>query len=103
MLKFPKDWELIDKIDFLQRKIILNSIMYYVYNTNYISDHHYDDCCKQLVELQNEYGPRFVSDSSYGYVYYDFDGSTGYHLFNRLDKKDKDYLEYICTWKLLQR
>lgn len=32
----------------------------------------------------------------YGYAYYDFDGSTGFHLTDRLTKKDKKYLDAIC-------
>ena len=96
MQDFPKHFTLLDKINFLQRKIILNSIMYYMYNTSFISDHFYDSCCKQLVELHDEYGEDFVEDSKYGYAYYDFDGSTGYHLFSRLNEEDKLHLRNIC-------
>ena len=88
--------KLLDEINFLQRKILLNSIMYYDYDVSYISDQHYDDCCKKLVNLQEEYGREFVDDSMYGYIYYDFDGSTGFHLTDRLTKKDKKYLDTIC-------
>jgi hypothetical protein len=34
-----------------------------------------------------------VEESTYWYVYYDYEGSTGFHLFYRLNQKDKDYLE----------
>lgn len=100
MIIFPESWTLLDKINHLQRKIILNSIMYYMYDKSFISDHFYDSCCKQLVKLQEEYGPGFVDDSMYGYAYYDFDGSTGYHLYGRLTKDDKQNIMEISLIKL---
>lgn len=101
MQQFPSDWDLLTKINFLQRKILLNSIAYYIYDSSFISDHYYDSCCYQLVDLQNEYGECFIEDSMYGYAYYDFDGSTGYHLFGRLTKEDRDWLRDICVWKMV--
>ena len=97
---FPDSWRLIDKINFVQRKILLNSIMYYQYDRNFISDFHYDDCCKKLVRLHKAYGPNFVDDSMYGYAFYDFDGSTGYHLYSRLTEEDKQWLGLIVQQKL---
>ena len=99
-MMFPGHFTLIDKINFLQRKILVNSILYYEHNKNFISDHHYDDCCKELVNLQVEYGPRFVSDSTYGYVFWDFDGSTGFHLYSRLELSDRYWLDMIINIKL---
>lgn len=90
MQKFPDDWDLKTKIEFLQRKIILNSIAYYEFNTNFLSDRFYDSISKQLVELCREYGD--VSDTQYGYVMEDFDGFTGYDLVYRLTDSDKEYL-----------
>ena len=97
---FPDDWTLLDKINFVQRKILLNSVLYYIYDTNFISDAHYDDCCKKLVKLHTAYGPDFVEDSMYGYAFYDFDGSTGYHLYNRLTLEDQAYLAILIQLKL---
>lgn len=74
--------------------------MYYIYDRNYISDFHYDACCKELVKLHKEYGPGFVDDSMYGYAFYDFDGSTGYHLYNRLTFNDQVYLAILIQQKL---
>ena len=97
---FPDDWTLIDKINFVQRKILLNSVMYYVHDMTFISDAHYDDCCKKLVELQEEYGPDFVDDSMYGYSFYDFDGSTGFHLYSRLTFEDQMWLGMLIQQEL---
>ena len=90
MQKFPTNWNLKSKIEFLQRKIILNSIAYYEFDTNFLSDRFYDSMSKQLVELCREYGD--ISDTQYGYAMYDFDGSTGFDLVSRLTDDDRDYL-----------
>lgn len=90
MQEFPEHWDLKTKIEFLQRKIILCSIIYYMLSDNLISDKAYDEASRQLVGLQKEYGD--ISDTQYGYVMYDFDGTTGFDLYNRLNDHDKDYL-----------
>lgn len=90
MQKFPEHWDLKTKIEFLQRKVILNSIAYYVFDTNFLSDKEYDDISKQLVRLCKEYGD--VRDTQYGYCMSDFDGSTGFDLYDRLNAHDKEYL-----------
>ena len=93
--EFPDSWDLKTKINYLQRKIILNSIAYYMFDTNFLSDRYYDLICKQLVRMHEEYGD--ISDTEYGYVYYDFDGSTGFDLYYRLDEDDKEYLTNITA------
>ena len=87
---FPNDWDLKTKIEFLQRKVLLNSIAYYNFNTNFLSDSEYDSICRQLVELQIEYGD--IRDTQYGYVFDDFDGTTGFDLYYRLNEHDSEYL-----------
>lgn len=100
--QFPSFFNLLNKIDFLQRKIIVNSVAYYEYDTNTISDSFYDGICKQLVILQEEYnkeGGDFVKDSRFGYAFYDFDGSTGFHLYHRLNPRDKYYIDIMSKVK----
>lgn len=89
------------KIEFLQRKIILNSIAYYEYDTNFISDRYFDSMCKELVALQAEYGD--ISDTQYGYVFYDFDGSTGFDLVYRLTETDRAYLVQMVRHQIKQQ
>lgn len=96
MQKFPSDWDLLTKINYLQRKIILNSIAYYMFDTNFLSDRFYDLICRQLVELQAEYGD-ISRDSQYGYAFYDFDGTTGFDLYYRLNDYDRTYLTGIAS------
>lgn len=71
--KFPRRWDKITCINFLQRKIILNCIAYYQLNTNKLTDKEYDELSKQLVSLQKDIN---INDTQYGYVMYDFDGTT---------------------------
>ena len=98
MQQFPESWDLKTKIEFLQRKIILNSIAYYEFDTNFLSDKYYDDMCRQLVQLQKDYGD--VSDTQYGYIFYDFDGSTGFDLMYRLNEHDRAYLVNMTAHKV---
>lgn len=87
-------WDDKTKIEYIQRRIIVYSIAYYELSMNIVSDKYYDELSKQLVVLQNE-NKEIVKDTRYGYVFYDFDGSTGFDLYHRLNSKDKEYLMSI--------
>lgn len=102
MDNLPRKWDTVTRIDFLQRKIILNSIWYYELNTSKMTDREFDELCKQLVKLQSEIPEPYtiIKDTQYGYVFYDFDGSTGFHLYHRLNDKDKEYLMHIAQMTL---
>ena len=91
--KFPRRWDKITCINFLQRKIILNCIAYYQLNTNRLTDKEYDELSKQLVSLQKDVN---INDTQYGYVMYDFDGTTGFDLYDRLNASDRQYLMNIA-------
>ena len=95
MQKFPRRWDKITCIDFLQRKIILNAIAYYELNTNKLSDKQYDELSRQLVDMQKDVD---VQQTQYGYVMNDFDGTTGFDLYGRLNEKDKKYLMNLARY-----
>lgn len=100
--EFPSWFNTLSKIDFLQRKIILNSVAYYKYDQSPLTDSFYDGICRQLVLLHEEYnkeGNDFVKDSRFGYIFYDFDGSTGFHLYERLKPQDKYYIDVMGNIK----
>jgi hypothetical protein len=94
MHKFPQHWDTLTRINYLQRKIILCSISYYELNFNPVEDNKYDEWCKELVTLTSDC--ENVSESQYWYVYYDFDGTTGFQLYDRLSEKDKEYLVHLA-------
>ena len=97
MQRFPRRWDKITCINFLQRKIILNCIAYYHLNTNKLTDKEYDELSRQLVSLQKDIN---INDTQYGYVMYDFDGTTGFDLYDRLNAHDKQYLMNIACHAL---
>ena len=60
-----------------------------------LSDKDYDEISKQLVELQKNVDVRLTQ---YGYIFYDFDGSTGFDLYDRLTEEDKKYMDAITNF-----
>ena len=97
MQRFPRRWDKITCVNYLQRKIILNSIAYYELNQSPLSDKQYDELSRQLVEMQEDID---IKQTEYGYIMYDFDGNTGFDLYDRLNDEDKKYLMNIATYAL---
>ena len=97
MQRFPRRWDKITCINFLQRKIILNSIAYYELNTSRLTDKQYDELSRQLVDMQKDVD---IQQTQYGYVMHDFDGTTGFDLYGRLNEQDKKYLMNIACHAL---
>lgn len=89
-------WSEETKISYLQRRIIVHSLLYYQLNFNIVSDAFYDSLARQLVKMKKE-NPKAFAKSKYFYAMKDFDGSTGFNLYNRLCTKDRDYLMSIAT------
>ena len=83
------------RISMLQRWIIVHSILYYELSNSIVVDKIFDDNARQLVQMQNDY-PDDAEESQYWYVFYDFDASTGFNLYDRLNKHDKAYLMHIA-------
>lgn len=99
-----KYWDEHVKISYLQRRIIVYSIMYYEMDESCISDKQYDAISQQLVHLQQSVDLEVFKRSTYYYAMYDFDGSTGFDIPSRLTKSDRDYLTKIAnmvmrSWK----
>lgn len=84
----------LERCSVLQRKILLHSILYYELDKSIITDQQFDKMCKKLLT-----GIKHTKDyqkSDYFYVFYDFDGSTGFDLYDRLEDDDKEYLTHIA-------
>lgn len=88
-------WNIKTIIEYIQRKIIIYSIMYYELNQSCIPDKSFDEISKQLVELKNT-NPEIYKTTKYYYVLKDFDGSTGFYIYDMLNEKDKQYLTNIA-------
>lgn len=94
MQKFPRRWNKLDRVNFLQRKIIINSIAYYELDNPVLSDKQYDELCRQLVSMQEDID---LNLTQYGYCMNGFDGSTGFDLYTKLNDHDKDYLMKLAV------
>ena len=97
MQMFPRRWDKITCINYLQRKVILNAIAYYELDTSPLSDKEYDELSRQLVEMQKDID---INNTQYGYIMQDFDGTTGFDLYDRLNASDKQYLMNIACHAL---
>ena len=90
-------WSNTTKISYLQRRIIVYSIMYYEHDESCVSDAEYDSISHQLVALQNQATKEEREASTYYYAMHDFDGSTGFDIPSRLTKQDHLYLTQLAN------
>lgn len=97
-INFPDTWTDLEIISHLQRRVLVYSILYYEYDKSPISDYFYDKIAHGLAELM-EKCPN-VNDSKYYYVFYDYDGSTGYFLPGRLTDHDREIIMSIVEHAL---
>lgn len=87
-MKFSKPFTDKEKIQLLQRSILVNSYAYYELDQNILSDFQYDMNTRQLLELKNS-SPEAYRKSRY-YKYFDnFESGTGFDLPGRLAKNKK--------------
>lgn len=85
------------KLEYLQRYILVHSYLYYVLDNSVISDKQYDVVSMQLVDMMSNMSKEDIEKSKYNYVMYDFDGSTGFDLFYRLNEHDKSHIIKISN------
>ena len=93
-------WSPVTTMSYLQRRIIVYSIMYYQMSQSCVSDKCYDTVSKQLCGLQKQYPEQF-KQTQYYYAMYDFDGTTGFDIPSRLTKSDLDKLTRIANTVLI--
>lgn len=95
-------WSTETKMSYLQRRIIIYSVMYYIEGVSLISDHEYDEISQQLAKMK-ECDPISYSKTKYFYAMPEFDGSTGFYIFSALTKKDQNYLMLVSKALVKQR
>lgn len=108
-MKFRYPFSIVDKINLLQRSILVNSFAYYELDSNLLSDFQYDANAMQLAELKKQYPEEFKRSRYYPY-FYDYctedDGAhytSGFDLLERVKKNDKDLyrrLDIDASWAL---
>lgn len=103
MINFNKPpalyWSDKQKINWLERYIIIHSILYYELHENIIEDFQYDKAGKQLLKLKKKIGNEF-KETEYYYVFRDFDANTGFYIYDRLTEYDKSYLTLLAKFIL---
>lgn len=87
-------WDEKNKISYLQRVVIINSVLYYEKNCSIISDKEFDEVARKLTVMRSK---KEYKESDYYYCMKDFDGTTGFDLYYRLKSKDKEIINVIVN------
>ena len=87
---------IIDKISFRERQILIHSYLYYHLNQNVISDAKYDKLSYGLVDMMKQH-PKEFKQSEYADYFRDFDGTTGFDLIDKLTPSQLEIIEVIAN------
>ena len=98
-MKFHKPFTIVERIQLLQRWILVQSFAYYELNENIATDFQYDANAMQLAELKQNHPEEFKRSKYYGYFHdYCQDGvhyTSGFDLLERVKKKDEELYRHI--------
>ena len=98
-MKLNHPFNPVDKIQLLQRWILVQSFAYYELNQNIATDFQYDANARQLEELAKKYPEEFERSRYYEYFhdFYDSDehATSGFDLLERVRVKDKQLYRYL--------
>ena len=95
-ISFDGSWTLLEKLNVLQRRIIVYSIMYYILNESCISDQEYDAISRMYMQLAEEAPQDVLEQTQHWNCFSDFDGNTGFDLYYRLPDCEQEYLTKIA-------
>lgn len=107
-MKFRYPFNPVEKIQLLQRSILVNSFAYYELDSNLLSDFQYDANARQLAEFKRDYPDEFKRSRYFEYFkdYCSEDDNahytSGFDLLERL-KADKDLYRRVwmdAVWAL---
>ena len=99
MYDFPTCWDIYTQISFLQRVILIHSFLYYMLDNSIWSDKKYDEVAHRLSEMQSRTTKiDLIINTDYGYVFADFDGTTGFDLYYSLNERDKNRISEIAQY-----
>lgn len=95
-MKYNKPFTVLEKIQLLQRSILVNSFAYYELNENILSDFQYDANAMQLVDLMKN-NPDEAYRSRYSEYFHDYcpteediHYTSGFDLLERVRKNDNN-------------
>ena len=85
-----------ERINFLQRYIIVHSYIYYELDNNIISDKEYDVKSKELVKYKNDYPELWIRSEYYEQFGHDYNGATGFTLYHGLTENQQKIIRNIA-------
>ena len=94
MQQFPSYFSLKDKVDYLQRKILINSVADRQLGLDFLHPTFKKEMLQQLVDLQQIYPE--PTQFRYGYVFKDFTIDDYPNLYLKLNDYDKEQIDKIC-------
>lgn len=95
-MTFKDNFTIKDRIELLERWVLVQSYIYYELNDNVSSDFNYDNNVRQLVELMQAHPDEFQLSRYYPYFDdFDPDCTSGFNLLQKVKKKL--ILTYICA------
>lgn len=94
-MKFHVPFNIVEKIQLLQRSILVNSFAYYELNENILTDFQYDANARQLADFKRDFPNEFKRSRYFEYFrdYCAEDGAhytSGFDLLERVRSSDKD-------------
>lgn len=100
-MKYPDTFTIKERIDLLERSILVNSCAYYELNDNILPDYKYDANTVQLENFAKQFPAEFIKSRYYKY-FYDFfavddecHNSSGFDLLKRVKDDDEDLYRRI--------
>ena len=100
-MKFNQPFNVVEKIQLLQRSILVNSFAYYELDSNILTDFQYDANARQLADLKKQYPTEFKR-SRYNDYFHDYCSeednvhyTSGFDLLERVRKNDKQLYRYL--------
>ena len=87
-MKFSEPFSDKEKIQLLQRSILVNSYAYYELDQTILSDYQYDMNTRQLLELKKT-NPEAYQKSRYRRYFDNFESGTGFDLTSRVRQNKK--------------
>ena len=99
-MKYHMPFNTVEKIQLLQRSILVNSFAYYVMDSNILSDFQYDANAMQLAEMRKKYPEEFERSRYYEYFHDfcqddDIHYTSGFDLLDRVKKEDKELYRHL--------
>lgn len=87
----------ITKVSKLQRYVLVHSYLYYELDRPVITDKKYDEESTKLLNELFRISERELLKTDYGYAFVDYDGCSGYDLYEKLFPCDQKKIATIAN------